>query len=109
MKVFVKVVMNQAEINAANQHNQRNAQIREQQKLQKGAAKKHFVPVEDVEVPEQIIDKKPMFLDLSKVVLASIGDAGMIQIIYEGLNGAINTDYDEEIWAQLEQRFTEKN
>jgi len=103
MKVLVKVVMNQAEINKANETNSQNEQKRNFYKANPEAEKE---TITDVKVPKPDIKKQPMLFDLAKVEMATIGDAGMIQIVYDGR--AINTDYDEEVWKQIESRFDEQ-
>jgi hypothetical protein len=103
MKVLVKVVMNQAEINAAHSTNQENTHKRA---LHKADPEEMTETLIDLPSPEPVIEKQPMLFDLAKVEMATIGDAGMIQIVYDGR--AINTDYDKDVWAKLESRFDEE-
>lgn len=101
MKLFLKVVMNQAEINKAEAANQQNEAKRSFYKANPSAEQEELV---DVLVPKPIIEEKPLLIDLDeKITLATIGDAGMIQIKYDG--HLFNAVYDQQAWEKLEERF----
>lgn len=114
MKVQVKVVMNAKAINEATKAadeakalNQRYANQRSQEAQKPKNQRTTLIPedIAIIEAPEKEIVLQPMLLDASGVKLATIGDAGMIEIMYEGR--AFNVEYEQHVWDELEKRFDE--
>jgi hypothetical protein len=113
MKVYVKVVMNQAEINKAQAEidtairtNTENEQKRNFYKANPEAEKETLIDVKVPALPKPKIVDQPLLFDLNKVSLVTIGDAGMIYFVYEGKGHS--TENKKEVWEKFESRFDEQ-
>jgi len=105
MKVQVKVLVNSDEINEAKGKNAHYAKLREENKMIKHSRERKLVP-DDVEVPESVIELSDVLLDSKDVLRARVNEIGMISIVHLGQEMQIV--HTEEVWKQLEARFTEK-
>lgn len=103
MKVQLKVCMNADEVNQAKSRNEHYAKERKANET-RSKTKKVVVP-DDVEVPEQIIEKHSRLWDAKDISEAYVNEhyPEMISVIHLGRPMMIvNTP---EVWEQLEERF----
>lgn len=103
MKVQVKVLVNSDEINEAKNKNAYFAKLREENKMKKHQKDRLLVP-DDVEVPEAKIELSDVLLDSKDILRARVNEIGMISIVHLGQEMQIV--HSEEIWKQLEDRFS---
>lgn len=104
MKVQVKVLLNSDEINEAKNKNAYYAKLREENKMIKHNKERKLVP-DDVEIPEQKIELSDVLLDSKDILRARINEIGMISIVHLGQEMQIV--HTDDVWKQLEERFTE--
>lgn len=57
-------------------------------------------------VPEIEYIDKPLLCDLSKITFAYLNQKGQIVFDYEGRQDNVVAEFNDEVWKQLEQRFS---